>query len=435
MRAVSLHASYRSGVVTALIGGAVMFLSYRIYLRYLGYEQYGLWLMLATVLSVIQLGSIGLGPALTRLVAQRHGTETEDPTQRYLATSVFLVSGFGVILGCLLIAGGHTLARLLNLSSTPSLTFLKLLPAIVALSLYAVVVDLFAAAVSGLGRIDSVNYAQLIGQCSGAMVSITLLHLKVGIPSLLWGSAASLVLLHAQAIFRVSQLSPFHFHQGLLCSRSEIRKLLGFGGWVAATTLVNASIGPLTRVLLARFAGLAAIPDYDLALSACYKLRAVWECALRALLPEVSRLCSRTDGAASPELSVTYWHAVRLLAVGSTPVYAFVFFLASPILHFWLGSVTGNGVATLRILLVATFVNLQAVTPYYLLIGMGRIWHCFAASAAMAFVCIACAAVVIRFSGTLTAPNASTGFLIGTSVLTLYLSWRGRKELLAVQHA
>lgn len=431
----SLHSRYRSGAITTLISGVVMFISYRLYLRYLGYEQYGLWLVLSTVLNVVQLGSIGLGPALTRLVAQSHRRNAHAATQRYLATSVLLVSALGLTLGCGLLVGGHALVSLFKLTSIVALPFLALLPYVTALSIYAVVVDLFTATVSGLGRIDLTNYAQLVSQCAGALASVILLHFGAGLAALLWGTVISLVLLHAQAAFRIARLSPLKLTQGFTCTASEVKNLLGFGGWVAATTLVNASIGPLTRILLARFAGLAAVPPYDLALSACYKLRGVWECALRALLPEVSGLCEQTDDAGSRQLAATYWHAVRFLAAGSTPIYAAAFVFASQILHLWLGTVGAGGVATFRILLAATYINLQAVAPYYLLMGMGRVWHCFAASALMAFICLACTAAIIQSSGTLTAPTASAGFLVGTTALTIYLSWRARKTLRVFNYA
>ncbi len=62
-----------AGSIMALVGACLSVLSYPIYLHYLGYHRYGLWLVLSVVVSVAQLGNLGIPWALMKLVAGDHG--------------------------------------------------------------------------------------------------------------------------------------------------------------------------------------------------------------------------------------------------------------------------------------------------------------------------------------------------------------------------
>jgi len=54
-----------------------------IYLHFLGYERYGVWLVLATVLSFAQLGNLGIDQAVMKLVAEEHGRGDIEGIKRH----------------------------------------------------------------------------------------------------------------------------------------------------------------------------------------------------------------------------------------------------------------------------------------------------------------------------------------------------------------
>lgn len=58
-----------SGVVATIANSIVLAVAYPVYLHFLGYEKYGVWLVLATVLTFTQLDNLGIGPAVMKLVA------------------------------------------------------------------------------------------------------------------------------------------------------------------------------------------------------------------------------------------------------------------------------------------------------------------------------------------------------------------------------
>jgi len=68
-----LRINMASGLATSAINTVVVAIAYPVYLHFLGYERYGVWLVLATVLTFAQLGNLGIGPAVMKLVAEEHG--------------------------------------------------------------------------------------------------------------------------------------------------------------------------------------------------------------------------------------------------------------------------------------------------------------------------------------------------------------------------
>ena len=49
-----------SGVAATVLNTVVLAVAYPIYLHFLGYETYGVWLILATVLTFAQLSNLGI---------------------------------------------------------------------------------------------------------------------------------------------------------------------------------------------------------------------------------------------------------------------------------------------------------------------------------------------------------------------------------------
>ncbi|MBC7121495.1 MAG: hypothetical protein H5T33_08040, partial [Candidatus Methanosuratus sp.] len=96
-----------SGVAAMLLNTVVLAAGYPIYLHFLGYEQYGVWLVLATVLTFSQLGNLGINQAVTKLVAEEYGRGDTLAIQQYVTTALAILglSGIVVLSGLLVLRG------------------------------------------------------------------------------------------------------------------------------------------------------------------------------------------------------------------------------------------------------------------------------------------------------------------------------------------
>src|ERR1035438_4931938 len=70
-----LRRNMGAGSIMGVAGMCLSIFSYPLYLHYLGYHRYGIWLVLSVVVSVAQLGNLGIPWALTKLVAEDHGIQ------------------------------------------------------------------------------------------------------------------------------------------------------------------------------------------------------------------------------------------------------------------------------------------------------------------------------------------------------------------------
>ena len=92
-----LRLNMASGVLATVINVVAMAVAFPVYLHFLGYETYGVWLVLATVLSFAQLGNLGIGQAITKLVAEEHGRADIEGIQRYVTTALALLCLSGTV--------------------------------------------------------------------------------------------------------------------------------------------------------------------------------------------------------------------------------------------------------------------------------------------------------------------------------------------------
>ena len=133
--------------------------SYPIYLHYLGYEKYGIWLVLTAVLSLAQLGNLGIGQAVTKFVAEYHAHGDTKAISKYVTTANLALSTRGTVVLLLILGFRTQIIALFRLGAANADLALWLVPYVGVLSLYIFIVRTVGATLSGLGRIDLVNYS------------------------------------------------------------------------------------------------------------------------------------------------------------------------------------------------------------------------------------------------------------------------------------
>jgi O-antigen/teichoic acid export membrane protein len=363
-----------AGVVTRGVNILVLAVAYPVYLHYLGYEKYGLWLALGAVLAFIQLSNLGMAQAVTKLIAEEYGRNNKQASQQYVATAILI----------LCIAGGITLAAILTFkaqiisafkfSEETSKIAQWLLPYIAALSLYALVVQLLTANLSGLGRMDIANYIETGGRIVLLCAAIPLLHLGYGLKSLLVATALSQFTKHVISIFLIRRIVAFRLLKLNNISKRCIKRLFDIGIGLFGGSIVRMVGVPFNKFMLARYAGVDSLPVFDIAYNGSFQIHSIFNVAFRALMPEVSRITSEISKSTINRVRTLMRRAQRLILFCGLPMYAILFVLAGPLIKFWLGkSFVDTIPSTFRIIFIASFINLLMVPVYHFLIGMGKI--------------------------------------------------------------
>lgn len=419
-----------SGMVTTVINTMAMVVAYPIYLHFLGYEKYGVWLVLATVLTFAQLGSLGMGPAVMKLVAEEYGRGDVKGIQHYVTTALALLCVSGIVALIVILALKNQIVTAFNLNDENAKMVLWLLPYIGILSIYVFMVQVFEAVLSGLGRMDLTNYVQSLGRGVSVTVAGLLLFTGFGVKSLLIGSVFSYLVIHIATLVCIWRIAPIRFLQINSFDVYRCKRLLHFGGAVFGSSLISMLLSPFNKLMLSRYAGVSTVPIYEIAYNGSMQIRSLIEVGLRALMPEISRLGANMMEYARDRVNSIYHCAMKLIFFLGVPLYAGLIIAATLLLRLWLGE---KFVATLpgafRIILIGTFFSLLCVPAYYTLMGLGRVNQCFLSHLIQGIINAGVVGIIILFTGSVSIRSVASAVMLAMGVTSFYVVWQNRRTM------
>jgi O-antigen/teichoic acid export membrane protein len=364
-----------AGAVTHVVNIALFMVMYPVYLHYLGYAQYGVWLALGTIVAFAQLGELGIGTAVAKLVAEAHGSPGDaDAVPAYFFSAVMLMAVLGMasMVAVLILRGA-----ILDLFALPAETLAlarRFFPAIAVLSLMAIVVQPFPSLLEGLGRIDLAHYIRAAGRAAGFACTGSLLAAGYGLSSLVAGNALGFLVIGVASLACANRLTGYPLLGRPTWRRATVLRMLHFGTSLTAGRVVGMLIDPLNRVLLSRFAGVDALPVYDIAFRGCQTLRAGADVALRALVPEASRLHAQRAPADNNAIARLFRRTTGMLAVAGAGVGLPLAGAAGLLLALWLrADLHPAQTAVFRVMLAGTAISMISIPAYNIAMGMGHV--------------------------------------------------------------
>ena len=396
-----LRVNMFSGVATTVVNTAVMAAAYPLYLYFLGYEKYGVWLVLTTVLTFAQLGNLGIGPAVMKLVAEEYGRGNIEAVRRYITTAMALLCISGTIVLIILLVFKTHIIGVFKLNDENARMVSWLLPYVGGLSIYVFVVQVFEALLSGLGRMDLSNYIQSLGRIVTVIVAAILLYTGRGIESLLIASITSYLFINITCLVYIRRIVPINFLQIGSIDVYRSKRLLHFGGAVFGSSLIGMLLSPFNKLMLSRYAGVSAIPVYEITYNGSMQVRSLIESGLRALMPEISRISASVTVEVKNRILHLNSRAMKIIFLFGVPVYAALIVFAPLLLNVWLGERCVETLpGTFRIMLIGTFLSLLCVPAYYTLMGLGRVQYCFLSQAIQGIVNAGVVGIILLFAGT-----------------------------------
>jgi len=423
-----LRINMASGVATTVVNTVAVVVSFPIYLHFLGYERYGVWLVLTTVLSFAQLGDLGIEQAVMKLVAEEHGRGDIEGIQRYVTTALALLCLSGIVVLVMILVFKTQIIAAFKLTDENAEIASWLLPYIGCLSIYIFIVQTLNAVLSGLGRMDLSNYMQSFGRIMAVTVAATLLYTGRGIESLLIGNTLSYMFVHIVSLIYIWRIARVRLLRIDNLDTQHCRRLLHFGGTVFGGSVINMFLSPFNKLMLSRYAGVSTIPVYEIAFRGSMQIRGFVEAGLRALMPEISRISGNMTRYAMYRISQINRGAMKLIFLFGIPMYGALITFAPLLLRVWLRDRFVESLpGVLRIMLVGTFLSLLGVPAYYTLMGTGHVRHNLVShivqSTVNAAIVIGC---VLLYS---TVSSGTVVFSVSSAmgVSTVYLIWRKRR--------
>ena len=200
-------------------------------------------------------------------------------------------------------------------------------------------------------------------------------------------------------------------------------------------SILSTAFNPVNKLFVTRFAGIAAVPVYDIAYSASFKIRALFESGFRSLAPEFSSLNALRPREAHASLAKADRQGRKIVLYAGTLLYLAILLFCGPGLHWWLrGRFTPELPQVFRIMLVGSYMSLWGVQSWYSLLGFGRSSRLLYANLVMVLSNISFILawpLVTARPATLTVVTLATS--LGLLISTVYLRWQGARLLEELQ--
>jgi O-antigen/teichoic acid export membrane protein len=338
-------------------------------IRGLGKERFGLLTLAWALIGYAGLFDLGLGRALTQLVARKLGAGEEREIPSVVWTSLLLMLGLGICgLVAIFLISPWLAGRGLNVPAVLQRETLESFR-LVGLSVPFVIMT---AGLSGFleahQRFDLVNSLRIpmgVLTVVGPLLVLPFSGSLVPVVGVLVGGRLASWAAHLLVCVRTAP----ELRRSVAWKRSAAVPLLRFGGWITIANIVNPVLVSMDRFFIGAALPVVMVAYYTAPFDAVTKL---WMIP-RSLTATVFPACSALGAERKNELEILYSRSIKYLFLILAPISLVLFPFASQIMRVWLGAdfAEESGVV-LQILAVGVFVNCFAQVPYCFLQALGR---------------------------------------------------------------
>jgi O-antigen/teichoic acid export membrane protein len=335
----------------------------------LGKERFGILTVAWVVVGYFGLFDLGLGRALTKLVAERLGTGAREELPSLVWTSLFLLFALG-ILGALALAGIAPWLVRSVLEIPPTLE-----PE--ALSSFYLLAASLPWVISTTGFLGVLEANQSFGFVNALRVPMGLLNYLGPLAVIPFSTSLPHVVMLLIAVRLVAWVGHLlaclrvlpALRRGIALEWTRLRMLARVGGWMTVSNTVSPMMTHLDRFLVGALISMSAVTYYVTPYELVTKFTLFPTSLMAVLFPAFAasflhdRLRSR----------LLFDRSLRAIFMIIFPAMLIVFTLAREGMTLWLGEDFANhSAAILRWLALGVFINCIAQVPFSFIQGIGR---------------------------------------------------------------
>ena len=338
-------------------------------IRGMGTDRFGVLTLVWMVIGYFSLFDLGLGRALTKLVAEKLGAGQEDEIPILVWTSLFLMLLAG-LLGA--VAVGLLSPWLVqSVLKIPIAIQNETLHAFYVLAL-SIPVVISTAGLRGLleahQRFDLCNAVRIpmgIFTFLGPLLVLPFSQSLLPIVAVLVMGRLIALLVHLLLCFSVMP----SLRRGIALCKAVVGPLLRFGSWMTVTNIISPLMVYLDRFLIGAFISMTAVAYYATPYEVVTKLWLIPGALVSVLFPAFSTSFVQDYN----RTGILFRQGVKYLFLGLFPFTLIIVTLAHEGLDIWLGpDFVENSTRVLQWLAVGVFINSLAHIPFALVQGVGR---------------------------------------------------------------
>lgn len=330
-------------------------------IRGLGANGYGILSIAFLVLGYFSIFDLGLSRATVKFVAENLSPDRVHKVPELVWTSLILLIGIGCIgstLAAALVPYAVThwfkmSASFIGEARTALLILCASMPIMLANNCLRGVLE-------ATQRFDLVNYVKVPSSVLFYLVAALVIPLGTHVPGII-----ALMVLVRLISTSVYLLFCFRLFPGLKThiyfSRSALRPLASFGGWVMISNAAGPIFGYVERFMIASVLSVGMLTYYSVPSDLVSKI-VIFPLSL---VPSLFPYFSYHGSMKTREVSDVTSRAIKYLLLVLTPVAAVFIFFAEDILRLWLGpQFASESTVVLRVITFMFFCNAIGMIPY-----------------------------------------------------------------------
>ena len=353
----------------AIVPLPVAIITIPILIENIGTARFGVLTIIWMVVGYFSLFDLGLGRALTKLVASNIGKEKNRENPKLIWTAMSMMGGFGLV-------GFMVLVSLSNWLVTDILNVLEGLKSesLTTFYLLSVSIPIVITSIGLRGVLEAY-------QC---FKFVNLVRIPVGVftflgPTLVLPFSNSLVpivivliivrlmawIAYIYLSFRIVPALKYD----IKISWKVARSLLGFGSWMTVTNIVGPLMVYMDRFIIGATLSMAAVAFYATPYEVVTKLWVISGALMSVLFPAFSAGLEQ-DHKGVIQLFNT---AIKYLFIVFFPITIVIITFSYEALAFWIDNdFANNSSIVLQLLVLGVFINAHAQVPFAMIQGAGR---------------------------------------------------------------
>jgi O-antigen/teichoic acid export membrane protein len=367
-----------SNVVGQVVTLAIWFALTPFIIDRLGAADYGLWVLVGSLVAYGNLLDLGVGAAITKYVAELRARNESGRASELVATSLWIYAAIGAVVLLITVPLALAFPHLFKLAPDQAsdarwvvvLTGLALAVKLPAIAPYAVL--------RGLQRYDLINAIGVLAALTQAAATVAVLLLGWGIVGMAALTLPLTLVWQIPMVLAIRRTAP-DVRVGLRGARRDMIPMVGrFSG---SLMVINSSSVLKTKtdeLVIGAALPVAQVAPYSVARRVSDLPTIVTYQFVRVLMPLASQLEGEGDAA---RLRVMYAASTRVALALFVPVGAGLFVLGQPFIAAWVGADFAKDADVVRILIAAGLVDI-AMWPAASMLQASNRHHFMAAAAA-----------------------------------------------------
>lgn len=357
-------------IVEVIIYPCFLILSTPFFIDQLGIKQYGIWMLINTVIASIGVLNLGLGDATIKYVSKYNALNKPEGIKNIVEASysVYLLLALSVILvgfSYSYLSENFNWFNVTNDEQKTITTSVRI--GVITLSI-KFVEQIFFSVFKGLARYDIAAQLSILSKSTVLLTNVILVYLGYHLPDIFAGAAiVSSILLIVQAIvikYHINGLSFFPAYK-----KDVIKEIFSFGAWSWVQSIFIIIASQVDKFLVASFAGVTILAYYTIGYMVYSQLHTVFAASVAWLFPLVSAKVEKEEA-----MDDLYSRMLFFLTLFAFVAIVGIYILRDFIFELWLGQETYKnsynfliGFISYETLIVLTII------PYYFLNGSGNV--------------------------------------------------------------